>query len=275
MARYLGKRDIEPHQPLVLYDGEQVRVEHIGCPAGKDGRRRLALKRDGRDYLLYCHHCGLSGKVSNAVGRSLRRAPAQSTTEFDPYAAKGWVYDRSEWPPEAFEWLIPAKLTDSEMVDIGYCPKTGRIALPVFEGEDLVGYTLRALGPSRAKYLSAFKPGRDPYALFPRQGGRSTKLVIVEDWMSAKKASRVADSLALMGTKMPDGALVEVAKRGYTHALVYLDNDNPTVRRLQHEVARAAGLFVPFVSIVRQSEKQDPKLASTTELEEVISTHIK
>lgn len=263
----LGKRDLEPHLPLPIPDGEQERVNHEGCPAGRDGKRRLSIKRDRRDYVLYCHHCGGRGVIRGATGPSLGRAKRKPGA-FNPTAHHHWLHPQECWPAEALRWALSYGLTACELEGMAYDPATGRIALPVYDEAALVGYTLRSLEGGGPKYLSRWAPGQARLMLTPCQGGSSDTVVLVEDWLSGRKASRVADTLTLFGTRTPPEAVALVASQGYRWAIIALDDDNPTVRRHQTEAQWALQLVVPEVRVAHLDK--DPKEMTTDELKEFI-----
>lgn len=41
-----------------MQSGDQIRANHNGCVAGEDKKQRLYVKKDGKAFLYYCHHCG-------------------------------------------------------------------------------------------------------------------------------------------------------------------------------------------------------------------------
>jgi hypothetical protein len=108
----------------------------------------------------------------------------------------------------------------------------GRILLPIRWGNKLVGWTGRAYGPARIRYLS-YPPGEllSHLLLVPRGATRGGELLLlVEGPLDAYKIDQLGrdrgiHAVALMGTKMQGGKIKHLSKivDNYDRCVVMLD----------------------------------------------------
>lgn len=102
------------------------------------------------------------------------------------------------------------------------------------EGEEL-GVVLRALDGRKPKVVSHTEKGA--MAWYTNRATRS--LIIVEDQLSALRASAYSNSVALLGTNLSQERVAEIKKAGYNPIYLALDND---------AIAAAVGYVVRYRS---------------------------
>jgi len=90
--------------------------------------------------------------------------------------------------------------------------------------------------------------------------GKDT-VVLCEDYLSAVRVSEFTDAMAILSTSLPERALRALLEKHYKNAVVWLDNDNVSVRQKERQLVRKLSLFVPNVRYV---EATDPKHFSST-----------
>lgn len=281
--------------------GEQVHVNHAGCTAGTDTKRRLYVKRneDG-SVVAYCHHCGKrgvsqhgartfgyrsygsGGSVLHAHGSSGTgvAAPTETTgSELGADKARRFAIpsdtttETRDWPNEAFDWvsqfeLIPEYL--AKRCGWAYSPLRRRLVIPVYDRIDggLFGYQTRRLFDDDAhkeKYLTYKNKDKCVGRLYYKCTARSSGgIVLVEDALSAEKLFSVVDAVALLTTSGSICDLRNVVAR-YEHTFIWLDDDNLDVQRKQLQLKKQLDPYVS-VSIIRTGK--DPKRHSVEELHE-------
>jgi len=245
-----------------LQDGEETKVNHVGCEAGTDRKQRLYVKRDGGTLLFYCHHCATGGS-RGARRNYIRSDKRENVVSAEVSLPQDMVCRHDMMDVHANVWLNKAGLTqeEREAYHIGWSPSHGRVILPVYT------YTGRKLLP---KYLTTRRGDVKHPAAFGKHHRESTRIVIVEDILSMIKVNRVEMSVALLGTSLPDWLVFWLAGH-HDVAVVWLDNDNAAVRKKQREIASRLAQFMERVHIVRSGS--DPKLHSADEIREVLTKY--
>lgn len=277
--------------------GEQVHINHVGCSAGTDTKRRLYVKRnqDGT-VVAYCHHCnkrGVSGKRNPVVGYSIdwsaadplasRRQPSGSGRQ-ERNAPRHPVHQRplsfpagasttaAIWPASARNWVKQFGLSDEELCRKGwaYSEKYNRVLIPVHDPDGgLLGYQSRRLEDDGSPKYMTFKDKtknvhRLYYEVRPRKCGT---VVLVEDALSAEKVGRYADAVAVL-TTTADSVLRDKIISVYDHVVVWLDDDNIDVKRKQLQLHT---MFDPYVKVSVLRTTKDPKRHNFEEIEEILN----
>jgi len=258
---------------------EQVNVNHNGCSAGLDTKRRLYIKRsrkNGRDIILaYCHHCGCSGVVMERpqkIKRAVRTecVPATSNVR-DVSMPYDVTRDEGCWPLLGRRWVRQADLTDEEIKRYGLCYSElyDRIIIPIYnDGQKLSGWIGRRLAGDGPKYIYKGKAELKYYMVITKPD--SSSVCIVEDILSCIRVGRYMNATALCGTTINDKLLVKLSK--YSSVLIYLDDDNQDVRSKQRVLKNKLDLLVDSVTIIH-SNGIDPKELSDSSLKELLLKH--
>jgi hypothetical protein len=245
-----------------LSPGTTCHIHH--CKLGK-GNDRLYITRtpDGRSLLAFCHHCGgkgvyhFAGWVSTrAVAKPLPTAsgvclPYDATPEL-PLAAEHWLKSYDIQPP------------DWNRHGIVYSKWKGRLILPNYRNGKLLSYAARSLDGSKPKYLTV---GSTRIGKLVERG--SSRLALVEDFLSAIKCGHHCDSYALGGVHLSDEAFDLILKNNYTHYSVFLDNDNRKVRLQQLKLFTR---LQPHGIVEVVKADRDPKEHTHEELEDILWT---
>jgi hypothetical protein len=264
----LNVQEILRHYPELaqLGDEEQVNVNHVGCPAGADRKRRLYVrKRDGK-LLMFCHHCQGKGAKGGAKRHIRDRVPVLSHWKLAlPPDYTGSL------DPAGRAWLNKYGIGLSEQLKfkIGWSPSRGRVILPIYQDGELVAYQARRVLPydTGPKYLTDKR--RDvthPTFLRTDRGGNT--LVLTEDILSAIVVGRVVDAAALLGVGLDSSRLYRLLDKGYTRFVVVMDDDNAEVRKQQRAMQRLIGQYAD-VKVVKGHET-DPKEWTEQQIQEAI-----
>lgn len=186
------------------------------CFGGRSNEGSLSVTRSDYTLLYKCHRaaCDFAGKASVVGGgggqQTVGDGARKRISGQDRYAALG----RGRIPEGIRAWLAQkyhlseyhfAKGGLSWTKDHSTGPVAGRLVMPVVdEGMTLYGYTARKLddqpGP---KTLSFFENKRGAWYFNPS----SLDVIIVEDQLSAIRASKYINAVALMGTDIPEAVL--------------------------------------------------------------------
>lgn len=202
---YLKESEFIGHAPSS--PGEQVHVNHDGCSAGVDTKRRLYVKRnEDHSVVAYCQHCGKrgisgkrrvtfgyqSGQYAGSVLASPFRPPSQDAHDrgnrrgsgesgSSAGAARNLSLPRDattearDWPVEARNWINQFGLSAevlSKTKGWAYTPKYNRVLIPVWDTDSggLLGYQSRRLTDNKLepKYLTFRDKAKDVQRLYYR-----------------------------------------------------------------------------------------------------------
>lgn len=266
---------------LSLTDGESRRIDHEGCEAGWDGKKRLWVGRFSGRLVWKCHHCGEKGSAKAEGNRTqvLKRLRPDAAQDPDKITLP-YDFDSnfSHWPPEARAWVLKYGIEKPETW--GWSESQGRVVIPVWDESEressdsrLCGYQARKIYPEDPgpKYLTrgrnlVYRAGHSRNAGEVVQD-QEHSCVLVEDALSAEKVGRICDSYAMLGTSRFSHADALKFSREYARVIVWFDDDGWQARRAQSQLAARLGLLMP-TKIVRTGK--DPKEHSLTEIREMV-----
>jgi len=275
MSNRLPYNDYVPFAPDDLESS--VVVAHQDCDNGVDHKARLWIRRneDG-SVAAHCHNCQRNGfykdrkfqrPLSSLLCKSNKtnkagelQLPSDATKEFE------------NWPAKAKVWLFKARLTDEEIDKYGFrwSPGYGRVIIPVYDSDNkLVFWQGRAINPDPMKYLNV--SGEIKTHLFYSGVRHGKTVVIVEDVLSAIRVGEYIPSLCSMGVSFNDKQVLEIAN-GFDQAVIFLDDDNPTVRKMQLRLYKELKCLMNDVKI-HHSNGVDPKEYGRDKLREVLSDY--
>ena len=245
-----------------ISDGEQVHYNHPNCPSGRDSKRRLFIKRDGAKLLGYCHHCGQSGSWS--LGRqSYIRKRSKTKVVRNLYLPSDFTTNPDKCHVKANVWYNKYGITreEREHYNLGWSDKWKRAILPIYQHGELIAFQARRLldnddGP---KYLTRKLQGHDrPFFT----GGWGEHLafdtmVMVEDILSAIKVGRQFTTTAILNAIISQDMVTGVLRYKPSRVVVWLDDDNPSVRQSQRLIMRR---IAPYADVQRVTGiGRDPK----------------
>lgn len=251
-----------------LQEGRSTRITHW-CGPGKP----LLITHKAHQWDCYCHRCGEGGveeKRLTLAERIERRAQVQAADD----AIKHQValpmpanFDVETWPTEALLWLAKASIARPEIEELGcyYHDPSGRVVLPVVDGEAITYWQARSVDGREPKYIN---PKVDRQHLVAKFGEGET-LVLTEDVLSAYRIGQVTEAWSLMGTKLTDRIASDILRRG-GKVLVWLDPDwqhseghRPGVKA---GIAITKQLHAMGITARRVISRADPKLLSRREI---------
>lgn len=200
---------------------QQININHEDCPAGRDTKARLYIKRVAHSHMFYCHNCGSCG-VQHTGSDIMRAADLTGdTTEAEVKIGRrpdpNLVAPFREWPMWAKAWWWGCELVeaDAETYGAGYLPTSSGLFLPL-GGRGVIKYASGAV-----RYREMCWNPLDREVL---RNNFYSPVVIVEDPVSAYKVHKAGgNSFCLFGTKADERDLSTIIpEKG---AVVWLDAD--------------------------------------------------
>ena len=271
----LNQQEILQHNPelLRLRDGEQTNINHINCPAGRDSKKRLYVRKKDGSLLFFCHHCQ-SGAAKHGKKRYIRDRPMVQTAWDLKLPAD--MKPGSTMHVSGTAWLYRYSITlaERELYNIGWSETVGRVILPVYDqAGTLTAYQARRVLPHdhMPKYLTSKNKGcRFPLFLGTKQTKTDT-VVLTEDILSAIKVGRQCQAAALLGVNLTRDNRNALLAEGFTKFVVWLDDDNPAVRKAQRDIVRS---IEPFATVVKVTGHTcDPKDMQDEQIKSILQAH--
>lgn len=219
--------------------GQQIHVNHVGCDAGVDTKRRLYIKRTDKGLVAYCHHCSQSGFASDGQDNSrlstwvTKKTTAATTTTKPRLAAlstEGTVWLRSNF----------CNAEDSNFHGIE--GERHKVALTLHDPQQQpIGWQIRNL-KAEPKYITYYNnsSSKGDAAWFHTLG---KTLVITEDYLSAYRVHKNTgfSSVALLRTTISDRTLAQIYELEFETVCIWLDPDEAGMegttkayKKLQH-----------------------------------------
>ena len=230
--------------------GSQIHVNHEGCSAGVDSKKRLYIKRVVGGVLGYCHHCRDHGfwRELSTDGTLLRKWLKGETTDHpvvyrESYLELGLYRAISVHSKGILDWLhkyyINPLTLDSD--DLCFKQHCNSLYLPLRNSDSKeYGFQLRNFGVG-PKYTTHYTSNvREEVSWFQYHAKKKSTLYITEDYTSAYRIWRDVgcDSLALLKTSISDHTLDLIRKFKYTDICIWLDPDAPGIAASNKLIAR-------------------------------------
>lgn len=276
-----------------LQTGETVRVNHDGCEAGTDVRRRLYITRpqsNPNTVIAYCHNCQNSAYSTTGTHLQFRNAkhdgpPPSTTTILDNIQSpSNMIKHLTDWPTAAHAWALKNKLTQARLIEYGieYDPNSERVYLPRYSAYPmgtLMGYQLRNVNTQsikQPKYLTVTHSDDKGYTIFATVP-RCAICVLVEDLVSGihvydvGKRRDAIDQYAVIvnyGTKVNLEACYEAAQ--FETVVVWLDNDSTHVMAQAKTMQRTIIMINPDDNRRRILSPTDPKHYQPEDIHRII-----
>lgn len=233
-----GVSDAIRDEYSTLAEGLSARGVCPGCDGGSSREASLSVRRDDNLLLFKCHRagCPVRGRVapdgnvriaehdpgkSRRDGRerydALRKGPLPKGVE--AFFQAQYHLNTRHFSRGELRWT-------TDYSDEGH----GRVVMPVRDSQGtLYGFTARKLddqrGPKTLSFLDNSRGSWYKCQEVAPWGERTTDLLIVEDQLSAIKASDRINTVALLGTDMSDSFLNEVVDGNYDNVYLALDKD--------------------------------------------------
>jgi hypothetical protein len=247
--------------------GKQVNVNHVGCEAGEDKKKRLYIKRTEKGLVAYCHHCAKSGFAKDGDTRLGTWVSGKKDTSVVK------IQQKPELGPLSFEgkmWLLDnhGPVTSKLFSGIVDDPKKVAMALQNEHGV-VLGWQMRNLTPDAVpKYTTYYIDNKTKGEAAWFHNG-SKVLVITEDYLSAYRVSRDVgySSMALLRTTLTDKTLMQIYGMGFSEIYIWLDSDEAGVKGAT-KVSKALRFFLPSdVKLMTIHSDDEPKHLTPDQLE--------
>lgn len=223
--------------------GTQIHVNHEGCSAGVDSKKRLYIKRVVGGVLGYCHHCRDHGfwRELSTDGTLLRKWLMGKSTDHPVVHRDSYIdYDvsRSDISSVAIlNWLHKYYINPlKNHVDNKYFRQEGSsLYLPLYSGNNTqYGYQQRifGVGPKYTTHYTKNIPDDVSWFFKPvKELAEERVLYITEDYTSAYRIWRDTkhQSLALLKTSISNHTIGMIRKLQYKTICIWLDPDEPGI----------------------------------------------
>lgn len=205
-----------------LYEGESRAGQLCpSCKGGGSGEHTLSVSmRDGR-VLFVCHRdsCGLRGSTAGEWRGQQRTTPVQVRGA----VGRQLVRESSSLPPEISERLrIAYGITERHSSRAGLGWVDDRLSIPLRDVQgNVVGVNLRSLDGAQPKSKLHSESGAMSWFI----NHNSPDVIIVEDQLSAIRASDYLTSVALLGTNINEERISEIKRVARGSVYLALDAD--------------------------------------------------
>ena len=276
MKEYLNYDEYVPFAPSNT--NETVRINHETDDCSGSSKSIAIWRNEDDSIAAYCHRCGKSGRYSEAyasVSRAKRKTQRGSQdnglaskgirTNYKAKLPRDASTDVRQWEVKARVWQTSRNISAEECVKFGivYSKYTNSIYMPVYSSSELAGYVRKPFDDGYPKYIEKWNDKEN--ALWINELDDSDTIVLTEDIPSAIVVGRYANTIALLGVELTAHQMAYLTK--YNKFIIWLDNDNPTVKMKQLRIYNKLSLFGEAKVIHSDC---DPKNLSEDEIKEVI-----
>lgn len=276
--------------------GHQVRTNHDNCPAGRDTRRRLYIKRTINGYVYYCHNCSDWGAKWNtgvsdsylpvAVLKELRNEDhvAYKLSILNEIRKEFGNSDLHKWPLRARQWVakydcLNHYFAESYLFWSNYCNRVGIVGFGVTSELDDRPVQLRDVGISLGPKYVTYVP-KEHLATYPSTDHKIDYAIITEDMISAAKIAHCTDGqvhgIALLGTNVSHiGPIIPKLVKNKANVLIWLDPDIPGNRATDklRKILRGYGIS-PSYTLTTPEPKHRSELQIQSTLKAAFDTEI-
>jgi len=261
-----------------LHNGGQVSGEVCPkCRGGLSGEKSLSVVREGSAVSWHCHRssCDFTG----AHGVPLTE---ESLSTAVPPAARRHYPPKLVGVPNSILDLLEEKyrISRQDVKRQGFMwsyMDGGRLAMPIkTRWMNEIGHSFRSLRGASPKnrillYAGVGNPSMSWYMGKNEMAGAlfNVKLpvVVVEDQLSAIRASSFANSVALLGTNLSNVKAVDITKVGAKHVIIAFDKDASA------SAARYVRQFNPFFEKLSMVQlEKDLKDSTDDEIRSILSS---
>ncbi|WWO60236.1 DNA primase [Xanthomonas phage SB3] len=222
MAEWMPPEEWLATAQRLLVGRKSARMQHH---CGVDDS--IMLTSEGGVLSAYCHRCDTFGRyqeqesTADMLARLAAEKEATDLVRQSVELPEPRVYTLSEWPKADALWFYKMGLSPQKIAQLGlyWCPKIGRVVLPITVDGRVVFWTARSQTRS-PKWLG---PRVDKVGLVARYG-QGNLIVLCEDPLSAFKIGLVTEAWSLLGTKLRPSTAMELARDGRP-VVVWLDDD--------------------------------------------------
>lgn len=238
-----------------------VVLKHIPCPVCPSSDAFYRWK-DGHGHCFSCGYHENPNRTISSIKSKLDDIPELSKE----LSQEDYVYTIA---PKALKWLSSYGIRKEEILKykLMWNNKTSSLVYPVFSQlnpEKIIATNERYFGTNEnfPKYISKGKIHSNLRVLSEKG---TNLIVLVEDFVSAIKISRLYAALPLFGASVPTSVIVQLCERKYVKVVIWLDRNKAAssmVFRLK------LSQFLPDVRVVLS--ELDPKGYTIDEIDERI-----
>jgi hypothetical protein len=247
------------------------KIHHAACSEGKDAA--LSVKHIAEGYVFHCFRCGFEGFIGNnklpasQIVHAVRQlsVPAHMEMEDLEFPADAQSMDShpddTDIPIEAYAWCWDGGITDFMIMKYGFAWSNSfyRVIIPIVDEEyNLQGYIGRDVFRTEknydtGKYILRKQAGLNKRIFFTCHAPKSTKVVVVEDPLSAIRVHLATgfETVALLNTHVGS----EILREYMTYDMVIWLDDGQ-LANMVGVVARASEYGINATHI---STLKDPK----------------
>jgi len=245
--------------------GQQLHVNHVGCEAGIDTKRRLYIKRTDKGLVAYCHHCNESGFTrDNTDTRLSTWVNKQHTT-----AAKSSKPILAALTTEGAVWLRTNYCNNWDKLFNGIAGQKHQVALTLLSPEgETIGWQVRNLLPNTIpKYITHYidDSKKGDAAWFYKS---NKTLVITEDYLSAYRVHNDTglNSVALLRTSISDKTLNQIYELNFENIVIWLDPDEAGIKGTTHAYKKLNHFLPKQTKIAIYGNDKEPKECTPSQL---------
>lgn len=252
----------------------KVRVNHDSDTCSGGRKSMIIERKENGTATAYCFRCGARGYDRPTRFYKPPKRGAVSSDGCSEVSSGSGILPPTDahdnwhgFPREVREWLIKGGITPviSGAQGFLWSDSSDRLWVPIVNRGDRVGYIERGFSPK--KYLTRTTNREECYGYYVTDNViNNTKLMLVEDVVSAIKCVTVIDTIALLGTYVKPKVISDIAKEDYKDVYIFLDADNTNVRMKARSIAKR----LPFVTCHVIETGKDPKHHTIPEIEELI-----
>jgi hypothetical protein len=209
-------------QGIDLEDGDNM---YCDCPAcGREGKFSITRTSTGLLYNCFRDACPTAGHVSaDGVGRTRVKGKPRRDATLRPY--DGPLRPLRAW--EKARFLVKNGLRPEWIETMGrwkWAPEERCYAFPILDPRGFErGVVLRRYDGRAPKSLTRQHTAGPTLSWYTR--GDFSRVIVVEDQVSALKMARWCTSVALLGTALSHEGAQEIASMRAGHVTIALDND--------------------------------------------------
>jgi hypothetical protein len=263
----MNPRDIIKRECAGLGLEETLRMLCPFCEGGKQHEHSLSCKRAEAGVLYSCKRakCGKSGLVGGT-------APYLSAKQLAG-KIRSYLGALTELPHEIYlDKFEPFSISyeTCTVEGIKYAPELNRIYFPVYDHRHYqIGEVLRVVDPGVKPKVLTNKFSIDvPFCHVPLCSNVGSRVVLVEDMVSAIRVSEVTPAIALLGTNIADDTVEQFRSIGIKKITLMLDGDAAGITASLKLQSRLRPFFE--TSVVLPPKHKDPKHLDCRYLETVL-----
>ena len=250
-------------------NGQQISINHTGCSAGEDRKKRLYIKRTDRGLVAYCHHCNESGFASDGGDRLNTWMHKQDSVVLKQQSKP----ILAALTTQGKVWLHSNYCNVEDKVFNGVVSEPAKVALTLLNplGEQ-IGWQVRNLEPNATpKYTTYYTQTThkgDP-SWFHKN---SSTLVITEDYLSAYRVhtNTGLSSVALLRTVLSDRTLMQIHELNFEFVVIWLDPDDAGIEGARKTYKKLNHFLPSTTKIVIFGIDKEPKECTPVELVSIL-----